>query len=302
MKKIFTILLSIFFTCTILSAGVTPEISIDSITTKNLDKVGKNYTLEIIFTPKKMSIKNWKFGFYMPRKFNQLLDVKNEVNPNLTMSVSDASDKKIKEKLKYIYTKSGKSLSAGYTSVFAPAKAFKLKKNTKYKITLKNSNQWSQGNYSSVAQSLFLLYYRSDSSDCKPKIINISTKPENYKIDGYDQAKISNEIKNQLTGYLRNSNSNASLADNYSIVPTPVSIEKTVGGFNFSRIKSINIYTDNCRNLAISSIKQIKIALKKDLRIKSKLNREIPKTLKSGLLFKKLNKSEIIKKIRKDIN
>ncbi|HJO94992.1 MAG TPA: family 20 glycosylhydrolase [Victivallales bacterium] len=294
-KRLFFAILTVFLSSTILSAGVIPEAEIDSISTKNLDAIGKNYTLEIIFTVKKANIKNWKFGFYMPRKFSQLLNIKNELNPNLKMSISNLSDSKTTEDLKYFYSKSGRSLSAGYTSVFKPSKTFELKKGEKYIITLANSNQWSQGNYSSLPQTLFLLYYSSNASTCKPKVINLSSTPINYKIDGYDQIKISEQIKIRLNNYIKRSNNNTTLADNYSIVPTPVSIEKTNTGFDLKKFKSINIYSECSKKLTKSTIKQLKTALKSDLKLKSRHMKEMKKNIQSGFILKKLNNNNIIK-------
>ncbi len=185
------------------------------------DTNGQEFSLTMnLSTP--TTLKDWAFGFYMPRTFYQL----NAVNPTLTLQICSNTTQQC-QPLTLVTKKNSNSrdyYSAGYTSLLAPKDHTDLSPGN-YTIQLKNNNQWAPGNYSTMPQSFFII---QNFSSFDPIFNHINTKPSDYNIDGYDNANINALIKKHIQDNWDKSKplSKNDLAIHYGLIPIPVSIQK----------------------------------------------------------------------------
>jgi hexosaminidase len=152
---------------------------------------------------------------------------------------------------------------AGYTHILSPVnQSMPLEAGKTYLITLHNSNQGAPNNYSAMPQNFFLI-------ENGKKIKSIpEVLPEHYQIGNYDDQQVAladsqhnRDNWNKAKSMLKNN-----LADQYHLVPTPVSIQSSnEAGFNFSRNSQLSI-SDEFKNESINK-KMLAAYLKQDFHI-----------------------------------
>ena len=221
---------------------------------KNIEsKAGKGSDFSVIikFTAVENINSPWALGFYMPRTFNKMNNAHTTVNPELSMILTNDKNSKQMVKLDYVNNEEDLNYSAGYTNVLKPISAFNLEKGSEYSIKLKNSNQWAPGNFSSMPQSLFLITDFNSKNPLESKYHNISTKPEQYCIGGYNSGEIAKKINKHIKDNRENSSTVDNPADKYGVIPSPVSISENDNKFTIDK-KSISIIfqNENQRKLA----------------------------------------------------
>lgn len=183
------------------------------------DKI-TNFSLKITFTNTQPTIKDWEFGFYMPRSFRQT----SRSNLKLKLQICEDSSKNctplIYQKAKFTSPDS----STVFTTILAPQDKFPLKSGHKYTINLAHNSSRGPLNYSSLPQNLFI----SSGDD----FIRLTTSPKTYIITTKRDSKLPS-ISQRVQNNWNNSNSESTLLN---IIPAPysVSLNTTDGGFILS--------------------------------------------------------------------
>jgi hypothetical protein len=213
-KKI--ILLCSLYLSGIAFAEETPSLSIQSITSVvEPAPTGKNFSLIIPFIANK-TISNWAIGFYMPRTFNQLINLQANIaiNPDLKLELctleNNCSDL-------YYVKKSHSFISAGYTNILAPVKNISLTTGKTYVIKITNSNQGAPTNFSAMPQHFFLIEDENNITSL-PEVL-----PEQYQIGNYDKNQVDLAIKQHQNDNWEKSKLLIpnNLADQFHLLPTP---------------------------------------------------------------------------------
>lgn len=195
------------------------------------------------------TLDDWTFGFYMPTRFIQDLNL--NINPNLVIVIFDQATPTIQIPMQYIVKSDENSFlyGNGTVSAFKTKTPFSLQDGHSYTVSFKNSNQAAPFNVSTVAQSFFLYNQKTSVflNNIAPTIAygdNIITL---QNIGGYDYVAVQTQIQEEIQANWDASAPLISddLTDLYNIVPSPKSIKRLSGkGFNFQLKKSIFLY--NC--------------------------------------------------------
>ncbi len=187
------------------------------------------------------AINYWKFGFYMPRSYNQLVSDTQNINPNLVMNICESGTNTCANLSYQIESNITESdLSAGYLTVLAPTTNFPLISGKNYIINLLQNNQWKPSNYSAAPQSFFII---SGST-----VLNATPESSNYDFVDYDSSVVETSINTKITQDWDNSN-NESISLN--IIPTPVSYEPGSGMFSLnSEVAIHNLMPGNDNTVA----------------------------------------------------
>ncbi|WP_421723046.1 beta-N-acetylhexosaminidase [Bauldia sp.] len=175
-------------------------------------------------------IADWRFGFYMPRTFNQLTSGNNAINPNLKMAICVKGTTTCAD---LAYVKQGPSgadalvYGDGYSNVLAPAAEFRLEANTTYHVSLADSNQWPPANLSSLPQSFFLYdVARNNYTLANAPLSAYGVDDGFLGIGGYDAAK----TQAQIAKHVKENWQRSRPLDNQSpyvalgVVPTPTEV------------------------------------------------------------------------------
>lgn len=202
------------------------------------------YSLVINFHNGGDDIKNWKFGFYMPKTFDTMAS--QNINPDLIMQICEASGNCVN--LRYVKASDirANDSSQGYFTMLEPMADFVLKSKTNYYIKLAHSNQWTVNNVSELPQSMFI----ADGDkivDGVPKIYTLSTEISHYQLLNYNQDNTEQQIKNNINSNWQSSQINSNRI--VDVVPNPVSISSGLGDNFTLPTKTISIHnqlnTDN---------------------------------------------------------
>jgi hexosaminidase len=224
----------------------------------------KNFSLTINLTANN-SLNLWALGFYMPRTFDSMINktMQISINPELTMEICTTNSKPLCYPLKLVKSPA-KFATAGYTTVLAPADpSLKLIGGETYSIKLANNNQGLPGNYSAMPQSFFIILH----GDEVIPVTNVL--PEHYQFANYHPEQITLAIaKHNIDNWLQAKSIEANnLADQYHLLPTPVSVKSNnTSGFTLVKNTQLTL-TDEFNNDA-SNHDLLASYLKQDLNIK----------------------------------
>ncbi|MBK2267478.1 family 20 glycosylhydrolase [Francisella philomiragia] len=276
----------------LLSGGFATDFDVQKIQIKNISQNNRKFDMSIDVKINQNQSGDWLFGFYMPRTYNSSKDV----NPNLTLKVTDLSTKK---SANLSYVKKADNLTTmpiyadGYSNLFRATTDFELEAGHIYRFSFENNNLWVPGNISSLPQSFFLIDSNGNvvtSTANLDAYISKNTK-EISSIQGYDSAKINIEIQKKLQSYVDNSiaSDSSEFANQYHLIPTPLSISNVGSKQNINldngvyvddskskqNIKLLNQYfkTDKITTndlKAVTDKNHASIILEKDLSIKNK--------------------------------
>ncbi|MFZ9035371.1 MAG: family 20 glycosylhydrolase [Francisellaceae bacterium] len=240
-------------------------VHIDSIETVKGQKAF-DFSTYINFTVNKSLSTSWAFGFYMPRTFNQLVTAQQDVNPKLKLQICELGKVRHCAPLKLVVKSKNTAVvlpsyySAGYTSVFTlknPQDSFPLLAGSTYQIELLDNNQWPPMNYSAMPQNLFLVdHYAQANALFYP----LSSKADNYKIGGYKQSEIDNEMIAHQQQMLDHAMAlKHDFSEKYGLVPSPVSVS----------VKKETFYPleNNTFNIAIAFDRQAEKAIEQKLKL-----------------------------------
>lgn len=209
------------------SSAATPAFNVTGVQVGKMvgDNDGADFSTKITFTYNGTNTSSWKFGFYMPRSFNTLVSETQNYNPNLLMQICAVGSTEQCTTLQYQRESSitDADLSAGYTTVLAPATGFSLVNGQQYIISLLHNNQWNAGNYSAVPQNFFII---SGSN-----IANNTPESSVYTLLDYNSAAVTAGVTEKMNSNWGNSNPAVSAAN---IVPSPVHYIPTGDSFTLT--------------------------------------------------------------------
>lgn len=246
------------------------------------DVMPSQFSVIINFQNTGDEIKDWQFGFYMPRTFATLAT--QNINPDLTMQICEANGGCIN--LRYIKTNDIKAndKSQGYFTLLEPMNAFPLKAKTTYFIRLAHSNQWSAGNLSAMPQSMFITN-SNEMVDGIPKIYTLNTEMTNYQLNGYDQYKVDTQVQNYISSNWQNSQiNNSRIVD---IVPTPNRIISGLDDGFVRPTKSIAIHNQLNTNNIIANY--IASTLKQDWALSKKVLVDNDASATTGIIIQDIS-------------
>lgn len=254
------LLLAIIYICLVLfkaNAQILNQLQIKHILINHEEK-GKasNFSIKITLYTGNNSLKNWNFGFYMPRNFRKT----SQRNRNLSMKICELGSSNC-SRLAYLKAPfTSPDFSALYTTIVAPAKNYPLKAGKTYILSFLNASSKGPQNYSSLPQNIFIL------DKNKNNIINIPTTPAIYSLIGYNPSQIRNDIQDHINRNWANSSSTKPLI---SVIPEPISVTQTDdSSFNFGNTLTIHDFSQ----MQDDQLKLWKNTLKADLKLLPKLD------------------------------
>lgn len=216
------------------------------------DTSASEYSTIITYNNGTYTGSDWKFGFYMPRSYDTILNT----NPNLVMQICNSES--YCQDLAYQTAPSvtDNDLSAGYTTIIAPTVPFTLISNQTYTIRLLHNNQWGPGNYSAVPQNFFLI--------AGNQVFNMAPSSSTYNLIDYNQTNVTNLTNAHINSIWSNSSSES----NVNIIPSPVSYVNGSGSYLLQSGLVIHNLLNNNNEIA----NDIKNDLLTDLNISSTID------------------------------
>ena len=237
------------------------------------DTKASEFSTIITFNYTGVATSDWKFGFYMPRTFNNLKTVKQDINQRLTMQICKVSDPTKCANLVYLKTPiTEKDLSSGYTNILGADKAYQLEAGQQYQLKLLHNDQWGVGNYDALPQNFFIISGNEVANNTPEKNI--------YHLLNYDaKAVAAGIVAHNATNWTNSSN----VKPMVNIVPSPVNYTAAKGSFTLANGVVIHnqLNTDN----TVASFFATDLA--KDLSINATIDN---KSARTGIIIKKITK------------
>lgn len=194
--------------------------------TMDVDQKNDEYSLNINLINEGENIDNWQIGFYMVgSSFHKQHTASRDYNQNLITEICDHNNSCVE--IIYQKTKSVTDidLSQGYVSIFKPNNAYPLQSKKSYTIKLSRNNFWGSGNISYFPQNFFLVVAKGPTgSFADYSIHTIKTDYDVYKLNNYNQEKITREVVQHSSNNWKNSIPYVPTQSKLSIIPEPAEV------------------------------------------------------------------------------